>query len=201
MLALMATLLPLQTPKTPIRRRATVEDLYLAYEQEAPGSTRRMELIDGEIITMPPLGAPHSGFTDQSTDALKERVKKDYFVRCQLPIRISRHSEPQPDIAIVLARKDRYTLSHPTPDDVLLIVEISDSSLQTDLNVKRVLYAKAEIPEYWVIDVMERQLHVFRKPWEADYTEHECLGIADQIQCSTLESVAMPVAELFPPIG
>ena len=197
----MATLLPLHTPKTPIRQRATVDDLYRAYAQRPAGSTERMELIDGEIVTMMPPGAPHSGITDQSTDAFKERVRRDYFVRCQLPIRISRHSEPQPDIAVVQVRKDRYTLSHPSPDEVLLVVEVSDSSLNDDLNVKRVLYAKAEIPEYWVVDVTERKVHVFRKPWEADYTEHECLSIEDQVHCSTVEAISMPVAELFPPVS
>jgi len=197
----MATLLPLQTPKTPIRRLATVEDLYRAYEQLEPGSTTRMELINGEIIIMMPPGAPHSGFTGKASRQLSRMIPDTFFVRCQLPIKVSRHSMPQPDVAVVEARKDDCSLSHPNPDEVLLIVEISDSSLEDDLNRKRLLYAKAGIPEYWVVDVSTRQLHVFSKPWEEDYTEHKCLSAEDGLSCQAIGLAEMKVSDLYPEVG
>jgi Uma2 family endonuclease len=197
----MAQLLPLHQPKTPIRQRSTVDDLYRAYDGLEPGSTTRMELINGEIIVMMPPEAPHSGFTSVANRKLVKKLADTCLVRCQLPIRLSRYSEPQPDIAIVAARKDDYALSHPKADEVLLVIEVSDSSLDTDLNVKRQLYAKAEIPEYWVVDVQSRRLHVFRKPWEEDYTEHECLGSTDSLQCSSIVELALTVSELFPEVG
>lgn len=196
----MAVLSPLSQPPAGMRQRTTVEELYRLYEARDPADTRRMELIEGEIVFMMPPGPLHSGFTDETEDVIRRKVGHAYRVRCQHPIRINRHNEPQPDIAVVRPRKDAYTLSHPDPDDVRLIVEVSDSSLEFDLNVKRRTYAKAEIVEYWVLDVSARELHVFLNPWEGDYTQHATYRDEDEVVCTTIAELKLRVSELLPTV-
>ena len=186
----------LSTPKTPVRPRLTVEEAYRVSEQTG----KRLELIDGEIVFMMPPGPEHAGYTDRTDRKLSRKLPPEYYVRCQHPIRISRFSEPQPDIAIVRARSDDYILSHPCADEVLLIIEISDSSLAQDLETKRRLYAKAEIAEYWVLDIQGRELHVFLKPWDGDYTEQRNCRGDDEVQSTLIPELKLAVSELFPVI-
>ncbi len=183
-----------------MRPRVTVEELYRLYEERDPADTQRMELIEGEIVFMMPPGPLHAGFTDETDNVIRRKLGNAYRVRCQHPIRINRHNEPQPDIAVVKPRKDAYALSHPDPDDVLLIVEVSDSSLEFDLNAKRRAYAKAEIAEYWVLDVNARELHVFLNPWEGDYTQHSTHKGDDEVVCTTIADLKISVSELLPAI-
>jgi len=196
----MAVLSPLPEPPASMRPRTTVEELYRLYETRDPADTRRMELIEGEVVFMMPPGPLHSGFTDEADHVIRRKVGDAYRVRCQHPIRINRHNEPQPDIAVVKPRKDAYALSHPDPDDVLLIIEVSDSSLEFDLNAKRHTYAKAEIAEYWVLDVNSRELHVFLNPWEGDYTQHSTHKGDDEVVCTTITGLKVSVSELLPAI-
>lgn len=196
----MAVLNPLPKPPAIMRHRSTVADLYRLHEEKGPGSTRRMELIDGEIIDMMPPGPFHSGITEEAVEAIRRKVSAALRVRSQNPISINKHNEPQPDIAIVEKRQDSYTVSHPTPDDIRLVIEISDSSLDYDLNIKRLVYAKAEIEEYWVMDVQERELHLFRRPWQGDYTEHLSFKEDEEIICSTIPELKLSVREMLPAI-
>ena len=183
-----------------MHRRMTVEELYRLYESRDPADTQRMELLEGEIVFMMPPGPLHAGFTDEIDDVIRRKVAGAYRVRCQHPIRINSHNEPQPDIAVVRPRKDAYALSHPGPDDVLLIIEVSDTSLEFDLNAKRRAYAKAEIAEYWVLDVNSRELHVFLNPWEGDYTQHSTFRGKDEVVCTTISGLKVSVRELLPTI-
>lgn len=184
----------LTAPKTPVPPRHTVEDAYRIWQE----SGRRLELIDGEIVFMMPPGPEHAGYTDETQQLIISKVGARARVRCQHPISINRHNEPQPDIAVVALRKDGYRVSHPGPDEVLLIIEIADSSLAQDLEVKRRLYAKAEIAEYWVLDIPGRELHVFLKPWDGDYTEQRTCRDADEVQCVLIPELRLAVSELFP---
>jgi len=196
----MAVLTPLPQPPASMLRRTTVEELYRLYESRDPADTRRMELIEGEIAFMMPPGPLHSGFTDETEDVIRRKVGQSFRVRCQHPIRINRHNEPQPDIAVVKPRKDAYALSHPDPDDVMLIIEVSDSTLEFDLNAKRQTYAKAEIAEYWVLDVNARELHVFLNPWQGDYTQHATHRGDDEVVCTTIADLKVRVSELLPDV-
>lgn len=196
----MAVLNPLPKPPAIMRHRSTVADLYRLHEENGPGSTRRMELIDGEIIDMMPPRPFHSASNSKISRLISGRIPSDLELRCQEPVAITCHNHPQPDLCIVLARDDEYALSHPTPDDIRLIIEISDSSLDYDLNVKRLIYAKAEIEEYWVMDVQDRELHLFRRPWQGDYTEHLSFKDDDEIQCSTIPELKLTVREMLPAI-
>ncbi|MGV3663391.1 MAG: Uma2 family endonuclease [Prosthecobacter sp.] len=183
-----------------MRHQVTVEELYRLYEERDPADTRRMELIEGEIVLMMPPGPLHSGYTDETEDVIRRKVGNAFRVRCQHPIRINSQNEPQPDIAVVKPRKDAYALSHPDPDAVLLIIEVSDSSLDFDLNVKRLTYAKALIAEYWVLDVNARELHVFLHPWQGDYTQHSTYSGDEEVSCTTIRDLRVSIRELLPSI-
>ncbi len=183
-----------------MRHQATVEELYRLYDERDPAETRRMELINGEIVDMMPPGPFHSSSSSKANRVVARKMGDEFIVRCQEPVRINRHNEPQPDIAVVKTRKDEYALAHPGPDDVLLIIEVSDSSLDYDLNKKRQTYAKAEIAEYWVLDVNDRELHVFRRPWQGDYTEHATFKGEDEVQCTTIRELNLRVCELLPDV-
>jgi Uma2 family endonuclease len=196
----MAVLAPLPQPTFPMRHQATIEELYRLYDERDPGETRRMELINGEIVDMMPPGPFHSSSSSKVNRVVAKKTGDEFIVRCQEPVRINRNNEPQPDIAVVKPRKDEYALAHPGPDDVLLVIEISDSSLEFDLNTKRQTYAKAEIAEYWVLDVNARELHVFLCPWQGDYTEHATFCGEDEVQCTTIRDLKVRVNELLPPI-
>jgi Uma2 family endonuclease len=130
----------------------------------------RVELIEGEIIDMAPIGVGHAYWVDRLGDILVAALGPRATVRRQHPVHLGTYSAPQPDIAVVARRDDYYRFAHPTAADVLLLVEISESTLRFDRNVKAPLYARHGIPELWVVDLVEGRLHVYREPRDGFYT-------------------------------
>ncbi len=124
----------------------------------------RVELLDGEIIRMSPIGPNHSSVVASLTEFFVERLRKRAICRVQSPIAIDGQSEPEPDLALVHRRTDLYRDAHPTPADVLLLVEVADASVELDLGDKLNLYARAGISEYWVFDLSRNVLIVHRDP-------------------------------------
>ncbi|CUU34884.1 Endonuclease, Uma2 family (restriction endonuclease fold) [Armatimonadetes bacterium DC] len=123
---------------------------------------QRVELIEGEIVQMPPVGPEHGSTVDQTMLSLGRRLSgKSYYVRVQNPLRLG-GSEPYPDIAIVPGKPSDYRQQHPTT--ALLVIEIADTSLEYDRTEKMSLYASAGIPEYWIVNLVERCLEVYREP-------------------------------------
>ena len=133
------------------RQRFTVKEYYKMAEVGILKPTDKVELINGEIIQMSPTKSPHASAITTLHELLIEQLFKQVTIRNQQPIQINKHSEPEPDIAVVLHRKDRYKYNHPNPSETLLVVEVSDSTLKYDKTVKKLLFAKANIPEYWII--------------------------------------------------
>lgn len=133
----------------------------------------RVELIEGEIVEMPPIGDRHAAAVDLLAAALIRSVGDGAHVRIQGPIRLGASSEPQPDLTLLACRADSYKSGHPTPKDVLLVIEVSDTTLGYDLDVKARLYAQHGIREYWVLDLVENQLHRLRHPISGAYGEHD----------------------------
>jgi Uma2 family endonuclease len=174
-----------------------VDDYYLLAEAGAFGETTHTELIEGEIIEMPRAGPEHSGNVSSFCRYLNRMLPDCYDVRCQLALRVSENTELEPDFAILRARKDNYTKSHPTPADALLVIEISKSSLTYDLKRKTAVYAKAGIGEYWVVDLDGRQLHVMAGPSGSGYAEHRILTPGGEVRCATVPELALPVEKLF----
>ncbi len=135
----------------------------------------RVELLDGEIVEMSPIGPSHSGIVLRLTELLYELRSPQIMVRVQDPVRLNRFSEPQPDISVVQRRSDYYTNSHPEPEDILLLIEVAESSLSYDRELKLPLYARAGIPEVWIVAPLEQMVEVYRSPKGAGYRDKQQL--------------------------
>ncbi|MEL7050903.1 MAG: Uma2 family endonuclease [Cyanobacteria bacterium J06559_1] len=131
---------------------------------------RRVELIKGEIVEMAPEGEPHAYFVSESGEYLTDLLGKRAKVRYGNPITLPNHSEPEPDIAVVQRLGKEYFRHHPYPENIFWLIEYSDSSLKKDLHLKPQVYAEVGIPEYWVVDINQQSLIVFRFPENGRYT-------------------------------
>lgn len=134
---------------------------------------RQVELLNGLIIEMSPEGPLHSSLNRDTGELFRSQLGSRARVSEGKPITLINNSEPLPDIAII--RPGYYRESHPTQDDVYLAIEFSNSSLAKDLNEKRLVYAGAGIEEYWVVNLRDRQLIVFRNPINGDYQSEQKL--------------------------
>jgi Uma2 family endonuclease len=153
------------------RHRISVDEYYKMAEVGLLAPDARVELIEGEIIDMPPIGSPHAGTVQLIHRQLSRAVGDLAHVFCQSPVRLSIFSEPVPDLALLKPRSDFYRRGHPIAVDALLIVEVSVTSLRYDLQVKVPLYARHEVPEVWIVDLEGKQLRVFRTPKSGEYTD------------------------------
>ncbi len=124
----------------------------------------RVELLDGEIIAMGTNNPPHASTVGRLTSLLVPMLVGRYTTRVQLPVRLDPYSQPQPDLAICTFDPDHYESDHPTPEQILLLIEVSDASLAFDRKRKRVAYARAGIPEYWILNVPDRIVEVSQRP-------------------------------------
>ena len=158
----------------------------------------RLELIEGEIVEMAPIGSPHAGAV-KVLNQLFVRLAGDLAIASvQDPLIVGERSVPQPDVALLRPRADSYSRSHPAAADVLLVVEVADTTLNFDLGTKIPLYARAGIGEAWVLDVQARVLHVFRDPAPAGYRKSFTRSGEERINALALPAIAFPVAALFP---
>ena len=153
----------------PKRHRFTVADFYRMAEVGIFHEDSRVELIDGEIIDMVPIGPRHVRGVNHLTQSLVIGIDGRAIVSIQNPIRISEHNEPQPDATLLRHRDDDYSTGLAAPEDVLLVVEVADSSVEYDRQTKARLYANAGIPDYWIHDVGRDHLLVHRDPTDAGY--------------------------------
>ncbi len=145
-------------------RRLTREEYHRAAEAGLFGSDERLELLHGEVfIKMSPQLRPHASAILACGQALTDAFGEGFHVQQQLPIRIQNESEPEPDIAVVTGSWRDYA-DHPTPVDIRLIVEVSDSTLNADRGRKAALYAEAGIADYWVLNLISRRVESHREP-------------------------------------
>ena len=153
------------------RHRLDVTDYYRMAEAGILGEDDRCELIEGEIIDMAPIGSEHASAVVRINHWLARGAADRAIVSVQNPVRLDRRSEPQPDIALLRYREDFYRHAHPGPDDVLLIVEVADTSARYDREIKLPLYARHGIPEVWIVDLRERRVDIHRQPEGSSYRE------------------------------
>ncbi len=159
-----------QTESWPRPHLLTVHDYYRMADVGLLSPDDRTELIEGEIIDMPPIGDRHAAAVRALTMRLVRAVADAAEVSTQLPVRLSLRSEPQPDFAILRAKRGGYR-KHPLPSDVLLLIEVSDSTLHYDLGKRASLYAAHAIPEYWVFDLKRDRVWRHRAPLGREYTQ------------------------------
>ncbi len=125
---------------------------------------QRVELLEGNIVDMSPIHAGHAGMVNLLAHMLRQQLGSAYILTVQNPVSLDRLSEPQPDLAILRYRPDYYQKEHPEPKDVLLLIEVADTSLDKDRQVKLPLYARAGIPEGWIVNLPEQQLECYTGP-------------------------------------
>ncbi len=156
----------------PTRHKLDVDDYCRMADAGILGEDDRVELIDGQIIDMAPIGQGHAASVNGLNRALVLACGDQAIVSPQNPVRLDRLNEPQPDFAVLRLRPDFYaTGDRPGPADVLLLVEIADSSLRYDRTVKLPLYARAGVAEVWIVDLRHRVLHAHRRPADGEYVE------------------------------
>jgi Uma2 family endonuclease len=160
-----------QTESWPRPHRLTVDEYYRMAEVGLLAPDARVELIEGEIIDMAPIGSSHGAAVIELTRRLVTAVGELALVAVQLPVHLGIRSEPQPDFALLRPREDAYRKGLPTAADVLLLIEVSDTTLAFDLGAKAKLYARHGVPELWVVDVVREELHVLRTPRGDEYTD------------------------------
>ena len=181
----------------PRRHRLSVSDYYRMAEVGILAPDARVELIDGEIFDMAPPGSLHAATVDRLNEILTRSVGGKAAVRVQNPVRLSELSEPQPDLALLLRRDDFYSQHHPGPADVLLVVEIADSSLRFDRDTKVSLYAVHGIPEMWLVDLRGRRLVRHRAPRQGSYTQVDEPDLEAPLEVSALSGVVVELQRLF----
>src|SRR5919108_6402376 len=144
------------------RRRFTVEEYHRMAEVGIFQPDERVELIEGEIVKMAPIGPRHAGCVINLNRLFVTRLGDRAVVSPGNPVVIEPRSEPQPDLLLLRPRAVSYSREHATPEDVLLAVEVADTTARFDRIVKARLYARARISEYWLVDVNEASVDVFR---------------------------------------
>jgi len=179
------------------RHRWTVAEYHRMAEVGLLHEDSRVELIDGEIVEMAPIGSAHGGNVNRFIRLFSKVVGGKAIVAAQNPVVLSGYAEPQPDISILRWRADDYEQSNPHPEDVLLLIEVSDSTLRYDRDVKIPLYAKNGIPEVWLLDIPDRKLEIYREPINGEYRQRDCRQTG-QIAPILCPDAIIDLAELFP---
>lgn len=142
----------------------TIDDYYRMAEVGILTEDDRVELIDGEIVDMNPIGASHSGHINRVVRVFRQLGVDRALLSVQNPVRLGPRAEPVPDVALLRPHADAYTSSHPTPADVFLLVEVADSSLAYDRQVKAPLYSRHGIQELWIVDLIHGYVEIYRDP-------------------------------------
>jgi len=179
------------------RQVFTVSEYYRMAEAGILGEDDRVELIEGEIIAMSPIGSRHAACVTALDISLNWALGGMTIVRVQNPIRISEHSEPEPDIAVVRPRADLYASRHPNSADVLLIMEISETFLQYDREVKIPLYARAGIPEVWLWDLENELVLQYTRPTDGKYQEVRMVRGGEIVISSSIPNLSLSVDEIL----
>jgi Uma2 family endonuclease len=177
------------------RRLFTVDEYMRMGEVGILGEDERIELIRGEILTMSPIGTRHAAFVDRFTRRLVMALGERAWVRVQGPVRLFADTMPEPDLAVLRPRD--YRQAHPTPEDVLLVIEVAETSLAYHRGSKAVLYAEAGIPEYWVADGVGEAVEVHRFPDGRRYRQSMPLAASASVSPLAFPDIAVRLPDIF----
>ena len=159
----------------------------------------RVELLDGDVIVMPPIGNWHASNVDFFTNTFPAQLHRRAVVRVQNPVRLDDNSQPQPDVMLLRWRDDFYRDGHPGPADVLLLIEVSDSSVDFDRNEKLSAYAAAGIPEVWIVNRPDRRIESYSDPDGDQYATVRRYGVGESIAPRAFPDVVLQVDQIIPP--
>lgn len=179
------------------RRLLTVDDFNRMIEACIFGEDERIELINGELIRMAPIGHGHGGQVKRSVRILSRLVGERALMSVQDPVEMPDLAEPQPDVALLRPRSDDYSHSNPTAADVLLLIEVADSSLEFDRQTKALMYAQAGIADYWIVNLVDEQLIVLREPTPDGYASVQTLGRDDSVTLLAFPDLTVAISDIL----
>jgi Uma2 family endonuclease len=180
-------------------RPLTVNEYHRMGEAGIFAENERVELIEGQLIAMSPIGSPHLAAVNALTRLLVRAVGDLGIVSVQNPVRLNDRNEPEPDLAVLRPRDDEYRSALPGPTDLLLIIEVASSSIDYDRGVKLALYAKHGIPEFWIVNLDLGRVEVHRSPNvnRGSYSPVSHIGRDGILEIASLPGVVIPAAPLF----
>jgi Uma2 family endonuclease len=179
------------------KRLFTVAEYYQMAEAGIFNEDDRVELIHGEILHMSPIGSPHMACVNRLTRIVSAQLEAKGILSIQNPIGIDDYSEPEPDVAILKYRSDHYEEKIPIPSDVLLVIEVADTSIKYDRNVKIPLYAEAGISEAWLVNLSKKEVTVFTEPMSDGYVQSRRYRLGNAISCKQVKELEIKVNDLF----
>jgi Uma2 family endonuclease len=180
------------------RRRFTVHEYHRMVDAGILCEDDRVELVHGEVLVMSPIGPRHNASILKASHHLWRIVGDRAFVGIQGSVRLDEYDEPQPDIYLLRPKEDFYASGHATPADILLIVEVADSSLEYDQQIKQLLYAETGVPEYWIVDIRAECLIAHSNLSDGLYLRTETLARNATIIPRLLPDCSIPVDILLP---
>lgn len=180
------------------KRTFTVDEYYKMAEVGILHRDDRVELIEGEIIEMTAVGTRHTACVSKLNRLLTGIAGANLIVRVQDPVRLSDRSEPEPDLAVVAFRDDFYSGAHPTPRDTRLLAEVADTSLAYDRDIKVPLYARAGVPEVWLVDLTEPGVTIYTEPTAGSYRRRDRYRTGDGFRSHLLGEQRLSVSDVLP---
>ena len=192
-------------------RLLTIDEYHRMIETGIVHEGERVELLSGQIFNMAAKGTRHTVATrnlfkqllNLIGDSRSERLRQRADVQSQDPITLPNNTEPEPDLVIARLREDNYVDSHPTPTDIILVIEVADSTLSFDRNTKAPLYAAAGISEYWIVNLVDNRLEIYRQPQGSIYTNNQIILLntgSSAIEIPQFPKINLDLEPIFPPI-
>jgi Uma2 family endonuclease len=178
-------------------RRFTVDEYHRMAEVGILGEDDRVELLDGEIVVMTPMGARHASTVARLGERLSRLAGDRATLWVQLPVRLGRYAEPEPDLALLRRRADFYAERLPGPEDVLLVVEVADTSQRTDRDRKIPLYARAGITEVWLVDLPRAVIEVYRDPGAGTYGDVQTVARDGMLAILEMPGVSIQAGDVL----
>jgi Uma2 family endonuclease len=179
------------------RRHFSVAEYYKMAAAGVFSEGDRVELIEGEIVEMNPIGSRHAACVGRLTELLGRLVVGKVIVWVQNPVQVSDYSEPLPDVALLKRRDDFYAQANPQPPDVLLIVEVADSSVEYDRDIKMPLYARAGIPEVWLVNLPKETVEVYSQPLEGEYREICLVKRGESLSAKSIPNLTIDISAIL----
>ena len=179
------------------RRRFAVSEYHQMAQAGILGEDDRVELIDGEVTQMTPIVRRHAACVDRMTTLFVKTFGDDAQVRVQNPVVLGEYSEPQPDLALLRPRADFYASGLPTPEEILLLVEVAETSADLDRRVKAPLYARSGVQEFWLVDLEGDTVTVYRDPAPSGYGAVRVVGRSEELAPSAFPNRSLAAAAIL----
>lgn len=186
---------------TALIRQFTVDEYHRLAELGVLHSDERVELLNGQIITMLPIGPFHGGSVKRLVNAFERLSRDRWITSVQDPVRLDEHDEPQPDLMLLRPDPNFYTERHPGPNDVYLLLEVSDSTLLLDRQDKLPVYARAGIPEVWIVNLPERLIEAYSVPVNGAYSHCRKVSAGETVAPAAFPDAVIDPALLFGTAG